>query len=90
MNEKITPQVVADKLRAYLHHELSVEQLVDWAEDALNKGELEAHNSETLRDIIARLGLADVREFGLSWDDCYEFLAQMGYQVQVRVTPAAA
>ena len=86
----ITKELVRDQLLAYLNHTITLAQLVDWAEDALNKGDLEAQNSEALRDIIARLGLADVREFGLSWDDCYEFLARLGYQVQVRVTPAAA
>ena len=86
----VTKELVSDQLLAYLNHTISLEQLVDWAEDALNEGELETQNSEVLRDIIARLGLADVQEFGLSWDDCYQFLARLGYQVQVRVTPTTA
>ncbi len=73
----ITNEVIRDQLLAYLNRAITLAQLVDWAEDALNEGELEAQNSEALRDIIARLGLADVREFGLSWDDCYEFLARI-------------
>ena len=86
----VTKELVRDQLLAYLNHTITLAQLVDWAENALNEGELEARNSETLRDIVARLGLADVREFGLSWDDCYQFLARLGYQVQVRVTPTTA
>lgn len=62
----ITRELVRDQLLAYLNHTITLAQLVDWAEDALNEGELEAQNSEALRDIVARLGLADVREFGLS------------------------
>jgi hypothetical protein len=86
----VTKELVRDQLLAYLNHTITLAQLVDWAEDALNEGDLEAQNSEALRDVIARLGLADVQEFGLSWDDCYEFLARLGYQVQVRVTAATA
>jgi hypothetical protein len=42
-----------------------------------------------MRDVVARIGLADVREFGLSWDDCYGFLSRLGYKVQVNATPVA-
>ena len=27
--------------------------------------------------------LADVREFGLTWDDCYDYLHKLGYDVKV-------
>ena len=86
----ITKELVRDQLLAYLNHAITLAQLVDCAEDALDEGEFEAQNSEALRDITARLGLADVQEFGLSREDCYEFLARLGYQVKVRVTPATA
>ena len=75
---------------AYLNRTISLAELVDWAEDTLCQDELDPQNAELLRDIVARLGLADVREFGLSWDDCYEFLVQLGYQAQVKTTPIAA
>ncbi len=32
---------------------------------------------------------ADVRESGLSRDDCYNSLAQMGYRMEVEATPLA-
>ena len=86
----VTRELVRDQLLAYLNHKITLAQLVDWAEDALCEGELEAQNDETLRDVIARLGLADVREFGLSWDDCYRFLTRLGYQAQVAVIQVAA
>jgi hypothetical protein len=40
---------------------------------------------ELLRDTFARIGLADVREFGLTWDDCYDYLHRLGYDVRVEV-----
>jgi len=33
---------------------------------------------DALRDITARLGLADVREFGLTWEDCEGYLSRLG------------
>jgi hypothetical protein len=86
----VTRQLVHDQLLAYLNREITLAQLVDWAEDALCESELESQGSKPLRDIIAKTGLADVREFGLSWDDCYGFLAQMGYRVEAETTPLAA
>jgi hypothetical protein len=86
----VTKEVIRDQLLAYLNRVITLAQLVDWAEDMLCEGEFDPQNANLLRDIIARLGLADVREFGLSWDDCYEYLAQLGYQAQVKTIPVAA
>ena len=73
----------------YLHHRLTLEELVEWAEQAMMEGEFEEGNFETLRDIVSRLGLADVREFGLAWEDCKEFLSRLGYQVRIEVSEVA-
>jgi hypothetical protein len=87
---KITRHVVRDQLLAYLNRSITLAQLVDWAENVLCEGEMEAQDAELLTRIVARLGLADVRAFGLSWDDCYDFLAQLGYAVQIEAIPLAA
>jgi len=89
MNMVITRKTVAEELDAYLNRRVSLARLVDWAEDALCDGELDDQDTELLRDILARVGLADVREFGLSWDDCTDFLSQLGYTVQVNMLPLA-
>ncbi|NOH03065.1 MAG: hypothetical protein HND47_14460 [Chloroflexi bacterium] len=90
MNTIVTRKTVAEELAAYLNRDISLARLVDWAEDTLNDGELDEQDAELLRDILARVGLADVREFGLSWDDCYSFLSQLGYTTQVKILPLAA
>ncbi len=87
---KVTREVVRDQLLAYLNGKLTRAELVRWAEDALGEGELEEAHAETLSDILARLGLADVEAFGLSWDDCADFLARLGYHAEVRAIPIAA
>ena len=84
----ITKQTVAEKLAAYLHHELTLAQLVDWAETALMDGELDENQTEQLADVLARLGVADVRAFGLTWEDCEETLHQLGYAARVEVAAA--
>jgi len=82
----ITSQEVADRLTAYLHHEWKLEELVDWAEQSMMEGELEREHHDTLRDIMARLGVADVKAFGLTWEDCEGFLERLGYTVRVEVS----
>ena len=79
----ITRATVRDQIIAYLNHALTLAQLVDWAENAMDQGSLDSEDSELLSDVIARIGLADVQDFGLSWDDCYDFLSRLGYKVQV-------
>ena len=86
--ELITTQRVADKLTAYLHHELDLLALVDWAEQAMQEGEFELEHQDEIRDVVSRLGLADVKSFSLTWDDIERFLAQLGYEARVEVVSA--
>jgi hypothetical protein len=62
----MTRETVARKLAAYLHHELSLNDLVDWAQLAMLEGEFENFDYNAIRDAVARLGLADMRAFGLT------------------------
>ncbi len=79
----VTTSLVSEKLLAYLNRSLTLSELVDWAEDMMMVGEFDEQHIETLIASLARLGVADVREFGLSWDDCYDLLKQLGYRAQV-------
>jgi hypothetical protein len=84
----ITKQTVADKIANYLRHDLTLDQLVDWAERAMMDGEFEEQDATSLATVIARLGVADVRAFGLSWEDCEELLQKVGYAARVEVVSA--
>src|SRR5262245_16139954 len=84
----ITRNKVADQLAAYLHHRITLAELVAWAEQAMMEGDFGSRNVERIRDVVARLGLADVRAFGLTWEDCEQFLAQLGYAARVEVVEA--
>jgi cobyrinic acid a,c-diamide synthase len=84
----ITKQTVAEKIAAYLRHEISLAQLVDWAELALMEGELSERDPVTVRDALARLGVADVRAFGLTWEDSEQLLRQLGFATRVDLVSA--
>jgi len=84
----ITKKTVADKIAAYLHHEMTLAQLVDWSENVLMDGELAERDAGTISSVIARLGVADVRAFGLAWEDCEDLLHQVGFSPRVEVVAA--
>jgi cobyrinic acid a,c-diamide synthase len=81
----ITKQTVAERIGAYVHHQITLEQLVDWAEQAMMDGEFNAEDATDIRDVVARLGVADVRAFGLTWDDCEELLGRLGYKARIEI-----
>ena len=83
---KITRHTVADKITDYLHGKLSQGELVDWAERAIMDAGFAEADADLLTDIVGRLGLADVAEFGLRWQDCEEFLRRLGYRAKVIVS----
>jgi hypothetical protein len=85
----VTKQSVADKIAAYLRHEITQADLVDWAERALMDGEFSESDLPSLSHVVARLGVADVRAFGLTWEDCEELLHTLGYSARVQVVAAS-
>ncbi len=89
----ITRKDIAGKIIEYLQHKISLPELVNWAESMMMEADFEPHDFETLRDIISRLGIADVKAFGMTWEDCEQFLFRLGYEAHVIVkesSPMAA
>lgn len=84
----ITRETLASQLRDYLQHRITRAALVDWAERSMMEEEFDERDLDTIRDITSRLGLADVREFGLTWEDCDGFLSRLGYRAKVDVVQA--
>jgi hypothetical protein len=81
----ITKKAVAAKIAAYLQHEITLAQLVDWSERALMEEDLAEADFDALLVVVSRLGVADVRAFGLSWEDCEELLGKLGFASRVEV-----
>ncbi len=81
----VTREILASKLLAYINRQTTLAELVDWAEQVMQEGDFAEEDYETIRNIVARLGVADVEGFRLSWDEIVEILEQLGYKVRVEV-----
>ena len=82
----ITKADVADRIAAYLQHRLTLDELVDWAENALMDGEFDEQDAAVISAAVARIGVADVRAFGLAWDDCEQLLRRLGFSAKIEIT----
>jgi hypothetical protein len=85
----VTKRIVAQKIFAYLNGKLSLEKLVDWSETVIMEGNIAEKDMEVLMPVLGRLGLADVRSFGLTWEDCQAMMKQLGFSLQVEMGEAA-
>ncbi|PJF29651.1 MAG: hypothetical protein CUN52_07270 [Phototrophicales bacterium] len=80
----ITRQVVSDQLLAYLNQELTLAQLVDWAENTfIDDTLIPDEDIPLLNDILMYLAGADTSQFSLTWDICADFMAKLGTPVKV-------
>ena len=84
----VTRKAVVEKLRNYLHHRLPLAQLVDWAATVMMEDNFEDQYFAQLRDLMARLGLADVKDFWLTWEICQAMLQTLGYRAQIDIVPS--
>lgn len=81
----ITKATIAEQIEGYLHHRIALNDLVDWAENAVMDGDFDASDAAILTEVVARIGVADVRAFGLTWEDCEVLLRRLGYSARVEV-----
>lgn len=82
----VTKKILADKLLKYINREIDLQKLINWSEELIRESDFEEKDFELIRKILARIGLADVREFGLTWDDCYNYLHELGYDVKIELS----
>jgi hypothetical protein len=80
--ETVTRQMVVQKLIDYMNGMLPLRALVDWAETVLVDTPVE---DALTHDVLAYLGAADVDGFPLGWDECRDFLGQLGAAVRVEI-----
>ena len=67
----------------YLQHKTTLSDLVEWAESAFMEGDIQGEDPEVVRDILGRLGLADVKAFGLFWEECDDIMRRLGYVLKI-------
>ncbi len=84
----ITRKVVADKIMAYLHHEIALAELVAWAEDGMMDAELDDADTKLLAKVLGTVGVADVKGFELGWQEYEALLLQLGYSLHSELVAA--
>ncbi len=85
----ITRQTILEKLNTYLNHQITLAELVNWAENILIEPQIpEEEDADSLMDVLAYLGSADSRGFPLTWEVLCDFLQRLGGYVRVIVEVA--
>lgn len=79
----ITKQELAVHLLNYLQRKLTIADLVNRAKGAFMEGDIQGEDQEVVRDVLARLGLADVKSFGLLGDECDDMMRKLGYVLKI-------
>jgi len=86
-----TRQTVSDYLLAYLNEQMTLVELVDWAESVFVDGWFEPdEEAGMLREIVSYLAAADTSSFPLTWDICLAFMKRLGSPVKVVPVGAAS
>jgi len=81
----VTREILTNMLAKYLNREITKNELVDWAENMICDAEFPEKDINLIKKVLSHIGLADVKEFGLTWDDCYTYLHELGHDVTVKV-----
>jgi hypothetical protein len=55
---------------------------------AMMDGEFDENQVVAISDVVSQLGVADMRAFGLTWEDCEQLLRQLGYTARVDIVAA--
>jgi hypoxanthine phosphoribosyltransferase len=78
---------ILQQFNAYLNHETTPSELVDWAQETLARGDLSPDDEALLRDLVTRAGDPEDGKFGLTVEDFREFLNRLGHELWVSTGP---
>jgi len=80
----ITRQVVSDKILDFLNHDITLAEIVDWAERTFIDCELLPEDDiDLLHDILMYLAGADTGLFPLTVEVCFQFLERLGVEIAI-------
>ncbi len=86
MTYVITREVLLEKLYAYIRHEVTLSEIVDWAENVFVDDDVDVEGDvELLMDVIFCLAGGDTDLFPLTWDVLTEFVEKLGGKMPVIV-----
>ncbi len=81
----ITQEILAAKILDCLNGQLSLAELVHWAEDAIvefTESDERPPNANTVWDVLLYLGAGDSPDFPLTWEVIRDTLERLGRPVQ--------
>ncbi len=74
---------ILKQINLYLNRQITLFQLVDWAQQMLAAGGLSPDDESVLRDLIARAGEPESDSFGLTMEEWSGLLARLGQELRV-------
>ncbi len=81
----ITKETVKQRIQDYLLLKISLRSLVEWAEDSFMQAEFDEKDATILSDILSKIGVSNVKIFGIQWHEWNDFLSTLGYEVKIEL-----
>ena len=82
----ITKETIKQRIQDYLLLKISLRSLVEWAEDSFMQAEFDEKDAAIISDILSKIGVSNVKNFGIQWDEWNEFLTKLGYEVKIELS----
>ena len=80
---------IIQQMNKTLARELSIGELIRWAQDTLKAGDLSPDDESLLRDLVAWAGEPDSATFGLTIEEWSRLLRRLGQELRVSTSPLA-
>jgi hypoxanthine phosphoribosyltransferase len=78
---------ILKQINYYLQGEISLAELVRWAQETLSADALSPDDESLLRDLVSQAGDPDGEAFGLTMEEWSELLSRLGQELQVSTSP---
>lgn len=78
---------ILKQLNAYLNREITLSQLVMWAQETLAASDLSPDDESLLRDLVTRAGDPNSETFGLTMEEWSDLLSRLGQELRVSTGP---
>ncbi len=88
--EVLMREAILGKMNSYFSRRMGLTELVAWARDTLEAGDLSPDDEAFLRNLVARAGDPANESFGLTMEDCSVLLRRLGHELRVSTGPLAS
>jgi hypoxanthine phosphoribosyltransferase len=78
---------IVQQINDYLSREITLSQLVAWAQEILAEGDLSPDDDSLLRDMVTRAGDPESDDFGLTMEEWSNLLSRLGQELRVSTGP---